>query len=106
MIARVADLPKTPAAFREYVRDWFRPCDVVGVPCVVAEGRLHVNFNDYSSKGRSPGFAPIHGVDTACYKAGLPKAQDLNDWMRKNDGKLVWTLRTEDPRSRVYVDED
>ena len=106
MIARVADLPQTPAAFQEYVRDWFREREVLGVPCVVAEGRLHLDYGDYASKGRSPGFAPSHGVDNRSYKTGLPDGKDLNDWMRANEGKLVWTLHTSEPRSHSVVDDD
>lgn len=106
MITRVADLPKTPAAFQEYVRDWFREREVLGVPCLVAEGRMHVTYDDYASKGRSPGFAPSHSVDNRSYKTGLPEGQDLNDWMRANEGTLVWTLYTSDPRRECVVDDD
>ena len=106
MIARVADLANTPAAFQEYVRDWFRERDVLGVPCVTAEGRLHMNFDDYHTKGLHPGFAPVHGVDTASYKKGLPSGQDLNAWMRANEGRLVWTFYTSNPSRESWVDDD
>ena len=106
MLARVEDLPKTPGAFQEYVKDWFKEKSVLGVPCVVAEGQLFVDFNFYERKGKSPGCAPSHSVDLASYKAGLPKGQSLNDWIRKSEGAFVWTFYTSDHRERSFLDED
>jgi hypothetical protein len=104
MLVRDDDLYQTPAAFQRYVRDWFQPKTVLGFLCLVAEGRLHVDHNDYQQKGKSPGFAPCHSVDIAEYKEGLPKGVTLNDWMRKHEGKFVWHFYTSECRD--HHDDD
>lgn len=96
MIVRRDDLPETPRAFQQYVADWFRYKEVLGIDCMVASGRLHVDHAFYARKGRAPGVAPTHSVDLSSYKEGLKKDQSLNDWMRKNEGGLVWTFYSSD----------
>jgi len=104
MLVREADLPATPAAFQRYVRDWFAPRVVLGVPCLAAEGQLHVDYAFYQGRQKARGVAPCHSVDLAEYKEGLPKEQSLNDWMRKHEGRLVWTFYTSECRD--HHDDD
>jgi len=104
MLVREEDLTKTPTAFQRYVKDWFRPRVVLGVRCLVAEGQLHVDYNFYQSRGKARGVAPSHSVDLAEYNEGLPKDVSLNEWMRKQEGKLVWQFYTSECREH-YGDD-
>ena len=108
ILVRIEDLPKTPKAFQQYVHDWFAPKNVLGVDCMVATG-LCVGFDHthWARKGRKPGVAPSHSVELSSYKEGLKPNQGLNDWMRKNDKKLVWLLYAAEERdSGSFYDDD
>jgi|SRR5271155_969010 len=107
IIVRVEDVPKTPKAFQRYVADWFAPMLLLGHDCMWVTGRLHVRFEDYAMRGRKPGFAPSHSVDTHEYREGLPEGMSLGDWIRKNQGTLVWSIYArEDTHSECVVDDD
>lgn len=82
---RVEDIPKTPEAFQQYVRDWFRPRVILGFVCMAAT--LELEYPRNMGHGR----APSHSVDLSVYKAGLNEV-DLNRWIYDNTGSLVWVL--------------
>jgi hypothetical protein len=67
MLARPEDLPNMPAGVRRYVEDWFKPCEVFGKAMLFAAPRLHLDHTDYVYRGKQPGFAPCHSVDTREY---------------------------------------
>jgi hypothetical protein len=96
MVVRKECLSETPKAFQRYVADWFRYKDVLGIDCMVASGKLHVDHNFYGRRGKAAGVAPTHSVDLQEYKEGLAKDQSLNDWMHKNEGKYVWIFYSSD----------
>jgi len=96
MIVRQDELSGTPKAFQQYVADWFRYQEVLGIDCMVAAGKLHVDHSFYARRGKAPGVAPTHSVDLMSYKDGLKKDQSLNDWMRKNEGKAIWCFYSSD----------
>lgn len=107
IIVRVEDVPKTPKAFQQYVADWFAPMSLLGQDCLWATGRLHVRFEDYNLRGKCPGFAPCHCVDTRHYSEGLPEGMSLGNWIRKHHGTLVWSIYpSEDSRSECVVEDD
>lgn len=96
MIVRIEDVPKTPKAFQKYVKDWFAPARVMGQECMVASGRLSLDHNDWVKKGKQPGFAPTHTLDSSFeYREGLSKGVNLNRWMDRQK-KLVTVLYFED----------
>jgi|SRR5579872_890066 len=105
MLVREADVQKMPLAMQHYVKDWFAPKNVLGEQCLIASGRLFMHYQDYIRKGKQPGFAPGHSVDQMEYKEGLASKQSLGDWMRKNEGKLVWSFYSEEPHENV-IDDD
>lgn len=82
-------LPKAPAAFRQYVKEFFVKKKVLGKECWFAAAVLSMNYNH----GVPPkGTAPSHSVDLMRFKEGLGKNQSLNEWMDKAEGKFLWRL--------------
>lgn len=71
MFARPEDLPEMPEGLRQYIEDWFKPCEMFGRSMLYASARLHLDHGDYSYRGRQPGFAPSHSVDIGSYKIDL-----------------------------------
>ena len=91
LIVRVEDIPKTPEAFQQYVRDWFKPQVVLGFVCMMAKTKTNLDHYEKCERGRQPGIAPGHGVDTRSYALGLPGDQSLNDWISANKN-IVWSI--------------
>lgn len=103
IIVKKADLPKTPEAFQQYVKDYFLPRQVFGELCMVAQAHvIHPTSPNGWRKGI--GLAPAHSVDLSVYTAGL-KGESLNGWMHKNAGTLLEELHVSDSeRNTYYVD--
>lgn len=104
IIVPKANLAKTPAAFQQYVQDYFQERKVFGKVCMVAQAHvIHPTSTNGWRKGI--GLAPAHGVDLSVYTDGLKKGESLNEWMRKNEGKLLEAIYvTESSRNSIYVD--
>jgi hypothetical protein len=104
IIVKKADLPKTPEAFQQYVKDYFLPRKVFGEPCMVAQAHvIHPTSPNGWRKGI--GLAPAHSCELSVYTGGLKKGESVGDWIRKNTGKLVEELYvTESSRNTYYVD--
>jgi hypothetical protein len=106
VIVRAEDVVKTPKAFQQYVADWFAPKTILGLDCLWASCLIHLEGSQYERRGRRPAVAPSHSVDTACYSEGLRKGTDLNEWMRRKNGKLLWIFYAEEERHDRCIDED
>lgn len=91
IFVRIEDIPKTPEAFQQYVRDWFRPQVILGFVCMTAIQELSVDHTHYRRIGTGLGKAPSHSVDLGVYQAGL-HGTNLCDWIYDNTGSLVWVM--------------
>ena len=80
-------LPQAPEAFQQYVAEFFTKKKVLGKDVFIASLSLR---NVYGSALK--GTAPSHSVDLMRFKDGLKKDELLNDWMRKAEGKFLWTF--------------
>lgn len=99
-------LNETPAAFQEYVRLHFLPKEVLGKQVLVASAKLSWSYTDYESMRRPQGVAPSHSCDLMRFKKGLKAGQNLNEWMRENDGKYLWQLYASDDYAGCSWDDD
>lgn len=83
IMVKKADLPKTPKAFQKYVDEYFREVKFHGEIFLVAV----TTYGDVRGC-RAKGAAPSHNASLRQYTEGLPKGQNLNDWIHKqaNDG--------------------
>ena len=107
VIVRCAELPKCPAAFQQYVADWFAPSSIMGIDVLKASILTFFDAYHQSFRGRHSGVAPGHTCDTARYMEGLLNGQNLNDWIRANYGKLVWSIHAvEDDMRGCIADGD
>jgi hypothetical protein len=77
-------LPEAPLAFRQYVKEFFVKKKMLGREVLVAA--TTITNGNYGSKG----VAPSHSLDLRRFSEGLPPGQDLNDWIRKAEGKFLW----------------
>jgi hypothetical protein len=91
-------LPEAPAAFQQYVEEFFTKQKVLGKECFVASTVLSYQYPHYGGKVQK-GTAPSHSVDLMRFKDGLKKDENLNDWMRKKgvEGKFFWQFYDHEP---------
>jgi len=88
MIVDPEMLPEAPAAFQQYVAEFFAKKKVLGKDVLVAAMSLR-SVPQYGHAA-SKGVAPSHSVDLMRFKDGLKKDQSLSDWMSKAEGKFFW----------------
>ncbi|TXH01337.1 MAG: hypothetical protein E6P95_01995 [Candidatus Moraniibacteriota bacterium] len=79
LIVRESDLPETPAAFQQYVAEFFARKEILGTSCLYAFEVL--SFHGYD--GHTKGAAPSHSVDRSRFKDGLGHGQDLGGWIQQ-----------------------
>lgn len=97
-IIRLDALEKAPQAVQDYVKQWFRPGKVLGIPVMMASTTL--------GAGR-PGVAPRHNEDTREYTKGL-KGSPLNEWWHSAERRgLVADISVDDhdARGSICVDD-
>lgn len=88
MLVDADRLPETPRAFQDYVATFFTPQIVLGKRVFVATRYLELTERMQLSRGR----APSHSIHLQRFRDGLRNTQDLGDWMRKAEGKYLWTF--------------
>ena len=93
-------LLEAPAAFRQYVAEFFVKRKVLGKECLVASTVLSWRWSNQK------GTAPSHSVDLMRFKEGLKEGQSLNDWMRKAEGKFFWQFYDHEPSSDCGACDD
>ena len=91
MLVDPEKLAEAPAAFQQYVNEFFMLTKVLGKDCLVASTVLSWQGS------RLKGTAPSHSVDLMRFKEGLKKDESLHDWMRKAEGKFFWQFYDHEP---------
>lgn len=80
LVVRQDALPETPAAFQQYVAEYFAEKNVFGIPCYYAAEALHWGG---TQGNRSKGAAPSHSVERMRFKEGLGRGQNLGSWIEQ-----------------------
>ena len=102
MIVDADRLPETPKAFQAYVDRYFQPGKMLGKRIFRACRKLYPDRDRDSFNRR---LAPQHSLELRAFTEGLPKGQELGDWIRKHDGEYLWIFAGGHDSSDV-VDDD
>jgi hypothetical protein len=99
-------LPETPKAFQQYVDEYFQEKTVLGKRVFVASTVL--SWSSYNSYGhrKGQGTAPSHSLDLRRFTEGLGKDEQLNEWIRKAEGKYLWQFYGRDDSSSCGACDD
>lgn len=101
MIVDAEQLSETPEAFQAYVDRYFVPGTMLGRRIFRACRKLYPGRGE----GFGRGLAPQHSMELRTFTEGLPNGQELGEWIRKHDGKCLWTF-TGGHDSDDVVDDD